>query len=203
MKWAAVNEQVPLLKTNPVLMPNCFCQIALPLSMRPFSVNLCLEHWVGKRISDIHRSEVKGRSRKEDLIMHEIVVQTSQREVMVDITAQVQDFVRCREYDHGLLILFCPHTTAGLTINEAADSTVARDILTTLRRLVPRQGDYWHAEGNSDAHVKAGMTGADQRVLVQEGRLLLGMWQGIFLAEFDGPRTRRLWAQWFAANTSH
>ncbi|SDB18408.1 secondary thiamine-phosphate synthase enzyme [Desulfonatronum thiosulfatophilum] len=134
--------------------------------------------------------------------MHELSVQTPQREFMVDITAQVQDFVRNRELRNGMVILFCPHTTAGLTINENADPTVTRDILTTLRRLIPHQGDYQHAEGNSDAHVKAGLMGSDLRILVEEGRLMLGMWQGIFLTEFDGPRSRKVWIQWFASSTA-
>jgi secondary thiamine-phosphate synthase enzyme len=131
--------------------------------------------------------------------MHEIIVPTPKREAMMDITTQVQDFVRSNECHNGMLVLFCPHTTAGLTINESADPSVARDILATLHRLVPRQGEYQHAEGNSDAHVKASLMGADVRLLVENGRLLLGTWQGIFLTEFDGPRTRKLWVQWMAS----
>ncbi len=131
--------------------------------------------------------------------MYELAVQTPEREAMVDITTQVQDFVRNRDLENGMVVLFCPHTTAGLTINENADPTVTRDILTTMRRLVPRQGDYHHGEGNSDAHIKAGLFGSDLRVLVEEGRLLLGIWQGIFLMEFDGPRSRKIWMQWFAS----
>ncbi len=129
--------------------------------------------------------------------MQELTIQTPQREVMVDVTAQVQDIVRNHEFRDGMLVLFCPHTTAGLTINENADPTVVRDIVTTLQRLVPHKGDYQHAEGNSDAHVKASLLGSDLRVLVEEGRLLLGLWQGVFLAEFDGPRSRKLWLKWF------
>lgn len=121
---------------------------------------------------------------------------------MVDITAQVQDFVRNRDLKNGMVVLFCPHTTAGLTINENADPTVTRDILTTLRRLVPHRGDYQHTEGNSDAHVKTGLLGSDLRILVEEGRLVLGMWQGIFLAEFDGPRSRKVWVTWFSSSAA-
>ncbi|HDQ39522.1 MAG TPA: YjbQ family protein [Desulfonatronum sp.] len=128
--------------------------------------------------------------------MHELRISTLQRETMVDITARVREVVAEKQWQDGMVVLFCPHTTAGLTINEAADPAVARDILTTLRRLIPNQGDYQHAEGNSDAHVKASLMGADIRVLVQGGRLVLGTWQGVFLAEFDGPRTRRIWVQW-------
>ncbi|PTN36708.1 secondary thiamine-phosphate synthase enzyme YjbQ [Desulfonatronum sp. SC1] len=129
--------------------------------------------------------------------MLELTIQTPQREALVDVTAQVQGVLRNHEFQDGMLVLFCPHTTAGLTINENADSTVVRDILATLQRLVPRQGDYQHAEGNSDAHVKASLLGSDLRVLVEEGRLLLGIWQGVFLAEFDGPRSRKIWLKWF------
>lgn len=129
--------------------------------------------------------------------MQELTIQTPQREAMVDVTAQVQNVVRNHEFRDGMLVLFCPHTTAGLTINENADPTVPRDILATLRRLVPHQGDYQHSEGNSDAHVKSSLLGSDIRILVEEGRLLLGIWQGIFLAEFDGPRSRKLWLKWF------
>ncbi|WP_031387857.1 secondary thiamine-phosphate synthase enzyme YjbQ [Desulfonatronum thiodismutans] len=131
--------------------------------------------------------------------MQELTIRTPQREVMVDVTAQVQDIVRNHEFQDGMLVLFCPHTTAGLTINENADPTVPRDILATLRRLVPHQGDYQHAEGNSDAHVKTSLLGSDLRVLVEEGRLLLGLWQGVFLAEFDGPRSRTIWLKWFSS----
>lgn len=129
--------------------------------------------------------------------MQELTIQTPRREAMVDVTAQVQDVVRNHGFLDGMLVLFCPHTTAGLTINENADPTVPRDILTTLRRLVPHQGDYQHSEGNSDAHVKASLLGSDLRVLVEEGRLLLGLWQGVFLTEFDGPRSRKIWLKWF------
>jgi secondary thiamine-phosphate synthase enzyme len=129
--------------------------------------------------------------------MQELTIQTPRREAMVDVTGQVQSLVRNHEFQDGMLVLFCPHTTAGLTINENADPTVVRDIVTTLQRLVPHQGDYHHSEGNSDAHVKASLLGSDLRVLVEEGRLLLGIWQGVFLAEFDGPRSRKIWLKWF------
>ena len=129
--------------------------------------------------------------------MHQITIQTPQREAMVDLSAQASALVRDQGLRDGMLVLFCPHTTAGLTINENADPTVTRDILATMRRLVPLQGDYRHAEGNSDAHVKASLLGSDLRVLVEDGRLLLGTWQGIFLTEFDGPRSRKIWVKWF------
>lgn len=134
--------------------------------------------------------------------MYELAIETPQREAMVDITRQVQDFVRNRELRNGMVVLFCPHTTAGLTINENADPSVVRDMLQTLSKLVPQQGDYRHAEGNSDAHIKASLFGSDLRILVEEGQLMLGIWQGIFLTEFDGPRPRKIWMTWFAAAMS-
>lgn len=133
--------------------------------------------------------------------MHELRIDTPSREAMVDVTDLVRDTVATNRWQNGMIVLFCPHTTAGLTINESADPSVARDILTALRHLVPRRGDYQHSEGNSDAHIKASLTGADLRVMVDGGRLLLGTWQGLFLAEFDGPRTRKLWVQWFGVRT--
>lgn len=134
--------------------------------------------------------------------MHELRISTPRREAMVDITSQVQEAVAEQQWQDGVLVIFCPHTTAGLTINESADPSVARDILSTLRRLIPHQGDYHHAEGNSDAHVKSSLVGPDARVLVQAGRLLLGTWQGLFLTEFDGPRTRKVWLQWLESRTT-
>jgi len=134
--------------------------------------------------------------------MQELTIQTPQREILVDVTAQVQEVVRNHGFQDGMLVVFCPHTTAGLTINENADPTVVRDIMTTLRRLIPHHGDFHHAEGNSDAHIKTSLFGSDLKILVEEGRLLLGIWQGIFLAEFDGPRSRKLWMKWFSATSS-
>ncbi len=128
--------------------------------------------------------------------MQELRIDTPQREILVDITALVREIVAQQRWQDGVVVLFCPHTTAGLTINEAVDPSVAEDFTTILRRLVPERGDYRHAEGNSDAHVKASLMGADARVFVQAGQLVLGTWQGIFLTEFDGPRTRKVWMQW-------
>ena len=121
-------------------------------------------------------------------------VKTPSREILVDITGQVQKAVA--EPDPvftGLVLVFVPHTTAGVTINEGADPAVARDIVQALARLVPRDAGYSHTEGNSDAHVKTSLVGSQVMVPVEAGRLRLGTWQSIYLAEFDGPRTRRVW----------
>ena len=124
--------------------------------------------------------------------MTEIKVQTNRREEMVDVTSPIQQAVTESGCQSGLLFCYVPHTTAGITINEGADPDVSRDILDKLGRLVPRDEGYHHMEGNSDAHIKASLMGASEQVLIENGRLVLGRWQGIFFCEFDGPRSRRL-----------
>lgn len=123
-------------------------------------------------------------------------VQTRCRQGFVDVTDLVRRLVVEKGWLHGVLIIFSPHTTCGITVNEAADPDVAADMLDFLARLVPRAASYRHAEGNSDAHIKASLMGASQMILVEEGELRLGTWQGIFLCEGDGPRQRELWIQW-------
>ena len=126
--------------------------------------------------------------------MIEISVSTPSREVLVDITRQVQEAVAKSEPAlTGTVSVFVPHTTAGVTINEGADPAVARDIVEALARLVPRNAGYRHGEGNADAHIKASLMGSHVAVPVENGKLRLGTWQTIYLAEFDGPRTRRVW----------
>jgi secondary thiamine-phosphate synthase enzyme len=114
---------------------------------------------------------------------------------MVDITMQVQQVVGQSGIKEGICYLYVPHTTAGLTINENADPTVKSDILKELDKIVPWRDDYDHMEGNAAAHIKASLVGSSQFVLVIGGRLRLGTWQGIYLAEFDGPRSRRVWVK--------
>ena len=124
----------------------------------------------------------------------EISVQTPEREVLVDISERVRTAVN-QAYPgfSGVITVFVPHTTAGVTINEGADPSMVRDIVESLRRLVPRDAGYRHGEGNSDAHIKASLMGSSVLVPVEQGRLRLGTWQSIYLAEFDGPRNRRVW----------
>ncbi len=119
-------------------------------------------------------------------------VRTSKREEMVDITSQVAQVVGASGVKEGVCFIYVPHTTAGVFINEHADPSVALDIRDTLVRLVPRGEGYRHLEGNADAHIKATLVGASQVVFVDGGRLSLGTWQGIFFAEFDGPRRRKV-----------
>ncbi len=124
-----------------------------------------------------------------------IAVQTHQHSQMIDITAQVQQAVRESGVQEGVALVYCPHTTAGLTINENADPSVAADILETLEKMVPWRANYRHTEGNAAAHVKSSLLGHALTVPVQGGRLALGTWQGVFFCEFDGPRSRRVLVQ--------
>ncbi|MBE1424038.1 secondary thiamine-phosphate synthase enzyme [Desulfomicrobium macestii] len=125
--------------------------------------------------------------------MHSIQIKTSAKEAMIDITARLEELLKSRETVSGLMTVYTPHTTTGLTINEGADPDVCRDILAHLRSIIPQHAGFRHAEGNSDAHIKATLFGSSVQVIVHEGRLMLGTWQRIFLGEFDGPRTRTIW----------
>jgi len=120
-------------------------------------------------------------------------VKTNQRTQLADVTAAVQRVVSESGVQNGTCYVYSPHTTAGVAINEHADPEVARDVEAALDRLIPQQGR--HAEGNSDSHIKAILTGTSQTILVESGKLLLGTWQGIFLCEFDGPRERKLYVK--------
>jgi secondary thiamine-phosphate synthase enzyme len=123
-------------------------------------------------------------------------IKTNQRSQMVEVTREVQEIVTARKLTSGMVVVYCPHTTAGLTINENADPDVVHDFLKQLDDMVPwEQPFYRHGEGNSAAHVKASMMGSSVTVMVEEGRLQLGTWQGIWFCEFDGPRTRQVWVK--------
>ena len=123
----------------------------------------------------------------------ELTVRTHNRIELVDITAQIQKFIRDHKVESGLLVLFVPHTTAAITVNENADPSVQRDILAELNRLIPLTGSYQHTEGNSAAHIKSTVIGPSQTFIIEGGQLALGTWQGLFFCEFDGPRTRKVW----------
>ncbi|WP_461209707.1 secondary thiamine-phosphate synthase enzyme YjbQ [Desulfocurvus sp. DL9XJH121] len=131
--------------------------------------------------------------------METLNVSTRTREELVDITGEVQALVRAEGWSDGALLLYCPHTTGAVTINEGADPDVVRDIVVNMRTLVPHRGDYRHAEGNSDAHIKSSLFGCGQMVIVEGGQVQLGAWQKIYFCEFDGPRSRRLWVQFLPA----
>ena len=124
--------------------------------------------------------------------MKEISIETHSRVEMIDITAAVQKAVREEKIEKSICLVYTPHTTAAITINENADPDVPRDILAALERAVPFSANYRHAEGNSAAHVKSSLVGASELVIIENGRLVLGTWQSIFFCEFDGPRTRKV-----------
>ncbi len=119
-------------------------------------------------------------------------IKTSLKTEFVDITAKVQEALAATGLTEGLCMLYVPHTTAAITINESADPSVKSDILMVLNRLVPWEAEYRHGEGNSPAHIKSTLVGASELIAVEKGRLVLGTWQGVFFCEFDGPRTRRV-----------
>ena len=119
-----------------------------------------------------------------------INIKSSAREEFIDITGQVQRAVEESGVQEGTCLVFVPHTTAAVTINEGADPSVKRDIITYLNKLVPHSGDYRHMEGNSDAHIKTALMGSSETIIIESGSLLLGTWQSIYFCEFDGPRKR-------------
>ena len=127
--------------------------------------------------------------------MHEIKLATRSTTELVDITEVVESKLANVRQSNGICNIFCPHTTAGLLINERADPAVAHDIVSFLEELVPRNRPWTHAEGNSPAHVKATLVGNALQVAFENRKLVLGTWQGIFFCEFDGPRQRRIWVQ--------
>ena len=121
-----------------------------------------------------------------------LTVKTHSRTELIDITSDVNRLVRKSGIKEGLCLLYVPHTTAAVTINESADPSVKSDILMILNQIVPWEAKYRHLEGNSPAHVKSTMVGASELVAIENGSLILGTWQGIFFCEFDGPRNRKI-----------
>lgn len=124
--------------------------------------------------------------------MTELEVASRQKVELIDVTAEVRRTIRATGITSGLVLLFVPHTTAAITINENADPDVARDLVMELNRIVPFEDGYRHTEGNSAAHLKSSLVGASLTLIVDGGAPLLGTWQGIYFCEFDGPRRRRL-----------
>ncbi len=125
--------------------------------------------------------------------MEKIIVQTRKRNDFVEITDKIESIVKSKNIKSGICFIFVPHTTCGLTINENADISVRKDIIEKLSELVPEDGNYSHIEGNSDSHIKSTIVGHSLSVFIENNSLQLGTWQGIFLCEFDGPRTREVW----------
>ena len=122
----------------------------------------------------------------------EISVKSSRRNELIDVTAEVQKIAANSNAKEGLCVVYCPHTTAAVTINENADPSVKEDIVSALERLAPPNENYVHSEGNSDAHIKAAVIGNSRTIIVKDGKLLLGQWEGCFFVELDGPRQRKL-----------
>src|SRR6202023_484239 len=127
--------------------------------------------------------------------METVRVKTDRRTQLVDVTTEVERVVTASRVASGVCYVFVPHTTAAVTINEHADPDVATDLEGVFDRLVPHAGPYRHAEGNTDSHAKAVMVGTSQVIFVENGKLALGTWQGVFLCEFDGPRERKIWVR--------
>ncbi len=130
--------------------------------------------------------------------MKRLAIKTQAKQEIIDINERVQRVLRELSITDGVAVLFVPHTTAALTINENADPAVKEDILTALAKLVPSGPHYKHAEGNAHAHIKASLLGHSVAIPVQDGKLQLGTWQGVLFCEFDGPRTRELWITVYA-----
>ncbi len=127
--------------------------------------------------------------------MQTFQVRTSMQTEFINVSRLVQEAVKKAGVEDGSCIIFVPHTTAGVTINENADPSVVQDMIVALNKIVPFQDHYRHMEGNSPAHIKASLVGCSQIVFVRSGRLALGTWQGIFFCEFDGPRNREVFVK--------
>lgn len=127
--------------------------------------------------------------------MEKITIKTNSRTEMLDITKTIQEILEKINFKDGVVTLFVPHTTAGITINEGADPDVKRDMLFEINKIVPFEDGYYHMEGNSAAHIKTTLFGNSTQLIVENGYLQLGTWQSIYFCEFDGPRTRKLWVK--------
>ncbi len=127
--------------------------------------------------------------------MEKIKVNSTKRNQIIDITNEIEKIVE--NVDDGFVIVYVPHTTAGVTINEGADPDVQIDIINYLNKLVPENGNYLHGEGNSDAHIKASLIGSSASIIIKDGKLVLGTWQHVFFYEGDGPRNRTVYVDIF------
>lgn len=125
--------------------------------------------------------------------MTEIILKSQKRTELMDITKHISSALKKSGKSEGAILLYCPHTTAGLTVNENADPSVVRDIESYLKKAVPESRDYTHTEGNSDSHIKSFLTGNSLFLPLEKGKIILGRWQGIFFCEYDGPRERKVY----------
>ena len=125
--------------------------------------------------------------------MKKITLQTIRACEWINITSQIESLIQSENITQGLCLIYSPHTTAGITLNENADPDVKTDANTFLNQLIPKLNSFRHSEGNSDAHIKTSLVGNSVQVIIENGALQLGTWQGIYFCEFDGPRTREVW----------
>ncbi len=128
-------------------------------------------------------------------MIERLAIRTASRQQLIDITQDIHRLVADSGVTTGLCFVFTPHTTAAITINENADPAVKSDVLRKLEQVFPRNDEYHHTEGNSDSHIKSSLVGCSETILIEDGRLLLGTWQGIFFCEFDGPRRREVFVR--------
>ena len=129
------------------------------------------------------------------IIFQKLSIKTSKREMLIDITDKIRKIVNDSKIKEGVCRIFVPHTTAGITINENADPAVMKDIIEFLGQLIPKSPKFSHREGNSDAHIKSTLTGPSLEILIHDNDIVLGTWQGIMLAEYDGSRNRSVYIQ--------
>lgn len=125
----------------------------------------------------------------------ELRINTTKSQEFIDITNLINECIRKEKIQNGIAVIFVPHTTAGITINENTDPDVVEDILSSLNKVFPVNGNYRHYEGNSHAHIKASLMGSSLTVIIENGRIKLGTWQGIYFCEFDGPRNRKVYVK--------
>lgn len=123
----------------------------------------------------------------------EFTINTSRKNMFVNITGEIERRIAQSDIKEGICLVYCPHTTAGITINEGADPDVVMDIIMELDKRIPWNDGYKHSEGNSAAHIKSSLVGASEHIIIEKGRLKLGTWQKVYFCEFDGPRTRQVW----------
>ncbi len=127
--------------------------------------------------------------------MHTISVRTNKRNELIDVTDKVRELIEKAGMKNGVAVVVVPHTTAGITVNENADPSVKKDIENTLNKLVPEGAGYSHAEGNPDSHIKSSLVGHSVMLIIENGEVQSGAWQGIMFCEFDGPRNREIWLE--------
>lgn len=127
--------------------------------------------------------------------MEKINISSTKRIELIDITAQLRQIAAKSGVQDGVCFVFCPHTTAGLTINENADPSVRRDIIKTINKIVPEGADYAHSEGNADSHIKSSLYGINLQIFIENSQLVFGTWQGVYFCENDGPRNREVWVK--------